>query len=77
MATYTTYYLNNSGSRWVNLDRFGNKDKITLIARDEAGKETEILRTCQFWESFGNFAVCQISYKGKRIKVFADTILEA
>lgn len=69
---YQLYYLNNSGHRWVNLDRFGNKDKVVL--KTKSGKL--ITRTAQYWESFGNFAAVQISYKGKRMKVFPDTILE-
>ncbi len=66
-----TYYLNNSGSRWVNLTN-GKRDKITL--KTVSGKV--ITRTVQFWSSFGNFATARISYKGRRIDVFADTVLE-
>jgi hypothetical protein len=66
-----TYYLNNSGSRWVNLTN-GKKDKITL--KTESGKE--ITRTAIFFESFGNFASVCISYKGKKINVLTDTILK-
>jgi hypothetical protein len=66
-----TYYLNNSGSRWVNLTN-GKKDKITL--KTESGKE--ITRTAIFYESFGNFASACISYKGKKINVLTDTILK-
>jgi hypothetical protein len=72
MTEYNTFYLNNTGSRWVNIDRFGNKDKITLETK--SGKL--ITRTCQFYEQFGNFATIQITYKGKRMMVFADTVLE-
>lgn len=67
-----TYYLNNTGSRWVNLDNFGNKDKITL----ETVTGKLVTRTCQFWEQWGNFAKCQITYKGKRRMVFTNTVLE-
>lgn len=69
---FKTYYLNNSGSRWVNLDSFGNKELITLTT--ESGKL--ITRTAQFFESFGNFVRIQITYKGIRRYVFSDTILE-
>ena len=72
MTEYNTYYLNNTGSRWVLLDRFGNKDKITLTT--QSGKL--VTRTCQFYEQFGNYATIQITYKGKRRMVFADTVLE-
>ncbi len=66
-----TLYLNNSGHRWINLTN-GKWDKITLTT--ESGKE--ITRTVRYWEAFGNFATANISYKGKRINVFTDTILK-
>ena len=66
-----TFYLNNDGSRWVHLIK-GEKEKIILSTK--AGKKIE--RTAIFYESFGNFAVACISYKGKKIKVFPDTLLE-
>ena len=72
MTEYNTFYLNNTGSRWVHIDRFGNKDKIALETK--SGKL--VTRTCQFYESFGNFATIQITYKGKRMVVFPDTVLE-
>jgi len=67
-----TYYLNNSGSRWVSYTD-GAKDKITLL--DANGKAHT--RTAIFYESFGNFGLVCISYKGKKIKVFADSTLPA
>jgi len=67
-----TLYLNNQGSRWVNIDNQGNKEKITLLTK--AGRK--IVRTVQFYRSFGNFATARISYKGKRLDVFGDTVLE-
>ena len=52
------YYLNNTGSRWVILPR----EKITCNLPDD----TQVKRTILMYESFGNFATCQISYKGKK-----------
>lgn len=66
-----TYYLNNTGHRWVNLTN-GKRDKRTWTT--ESGQL--VTRTVIFYESFGNFAVCHISYKGKRISVFPDSILK-
>ncbi len=66
-----TYYLNNSGSRWVNYTN-GQKDKISL--QTTTGKT--ITRTAIYYESFGNFATALISYKGKKISVFPDSILK-
>lgn len=66
-----TYYLNNYGSRWVHLEN-GKKTTITL----ETKSGNSITRTVIYYESFGNFATALISYKGKKISVFSDTILE-
>lgn len=66
-----TFYCNNSGSRWVHLIN-GKRDTVTL--KTKSGKE--IVRTANFYESFGNFATVNIFYKGKRINVFPDTLLE-
>jgi len=66
-----TFYLNNNGSRWVNLTN-GKKDKRSW--QTEGGKT--ITRTVIYYESFGNFGSCLISYKGKKISVLADTILK-
>jgi len=66
-----TFYLNNYGSRWICLDN-GKKSTITLETK--SGKS--ITRTVIYYESFGNFATALISYKGKKISVFSDTILE-
>lgn len=66
-----TFYLNNHGSRWVHLDN-GKKSTITLETK--SGKS--ITRTVIYYESFGNWATALISYKGKKISVFSDTILE-
>lgn len=65
-----TFYLNNSGSRWVHLVN-GKREKMQFITNN--GK---VWRTVNYYESFGNFAVCNISYKGKRITVFPDTNLD-
>jgi hypothetical protein len=70
MALNGVYYLNNSGHRWVVFEN-GKKSKITL--KTQSGNE--ITRTVIFYESFGNFGIACISYKGKKIKVLADEIL--
>lgn len=66
-----TYYLNNTGSRWVEFKN-GRKPTITL----ETKNGYRVTRTVQFYEQWGNFALAYISYKGKRISVFSDTVLE-
>jgi hypothetical protein len=66
-----TYYLNNSGSRWIVLEN-GKRDKRTFTTKSGLS----VVRTINYYSSFGNFATCNISYKGKRINVFADTVLE-
>lgn len=66
-----TYYLNNSGSRWVI---FENGKKITHTFKTKSGKD--ITRTLIYCFSFGNFGGAVISYKGKQLKVLMDTILD-
>jgi len=66
-----TYYLNNSGSRWIVCDSNGTRERVTLETK--SGKIVE--RAALFYESFGNFGLVCISYKGKKIKVFMDTLL--
>lgn len=66
------YYLNNSGSKWVVFDENGKKEKVTLETK--TGKK--IVRTAIRYSQFGNFASVLISYKGKKIDVFTDTLLE-
>lgn len=66
-----TYYLNNSGSRWIVLE---NGKKPVHPFKTKSGKI--ILRTAQFYESFGNFGSICISWKGSKIKVLDDTVLD-
>jgi hypothetical protein len=66
------FYLNNSGHRWIIFDETGRHEKRTFETK--SGKKIE--RRVNFYESFGNFATCNISYKGRRINVFPDTILD-
>ena len=66
-----TLYLNNAGNRWINLDASGNKDKVILQVSDGS----TITRTVNYWQSFGNFATCNVSIKGKKRNVFTDTVI--
>jgi hypothetical protein len=65
------YYLNNTGHKWVVFEQ-GQKQKITLFTKSGI----KVVRTVIYYESFGNFATALISYKGKKISVFPDSILE-
>ena len=65
------YYLNNSGHRWVIFDSEGKREQRTFVTA--SGKQVQ--RRVIFYEAFGNFATCTISYKGKKISVFPDTVL--
>ena len=66
------YYLNNSGHRWVIFDETGRREKRAFETKSGA----KIERRVNYYEAFGNFATCNISYKGRRINIFPDTILE-
>jgi len=72
MSGYTgTLYCNNSGHRWV-VYQDGKKEKITL----ETKSGELVTRSVNYYKSFGNWATANISYKGRRINVFMDTLLE-
>ena len=66
-----TYYLNKTGSRCVTYEN-GKLSRHTFTA--SSGKQ--VSRAILFEEAFGNFGVMCISWKGKKIKVFPDNILE-
>ncbi len=66
-----TFYLNNSGTKWV---AFEDGKKTTVTLETKSGKL--VTRTVIYYEAFGNWATALISYKGKKISVFNDTILE-
>ena len=68
---FHTHYLNHAKTRWVRLDNYGNKDKITLTT--VSGKL--ITRTCQYHEETKNGSITYITYKGKGMKVTPDTVL--
>lgn len=59
------YYLNNNGSKWVILP----KEKVKVILPNNEIK----IKTILSYESFGNFGLCVICYKGKKYKLFPDT----
>ena len=66
------FYLNNSGHKWVIFDETGRREKRTFQTKSGS----KVVRRVNYYESFGNFATCNISYKGKRINIFADTLLD-
>jgi len=68
-----TLYLNNSGSRWRNYYECDGKPEVVEL-ETKLGKT--IIRVVNYWSSFGNFATANISYKGKKIDVFPDSLLE-
>jgi hypothetical protein len=65
------YYLNNHGSRWIVLIN-GIKEKREFTTK--SGRK--ITRTVIEYKNWGNFGTALISYKGKKIRVFADSILD-
>ena len=64
------YFLNNSGSRWIVLEN----DKKVKCEFNLANGET-VTRTVLEFRQFGNFVSCLISWKGKKIDVFSDSVL--
>lgn len=65
---YQTYYLNNSGSRFVMRDKDNRNIRVQL--------ETGEIRRAKFFQQLGNFAFVAVSIKGKIIGTFNYTIIE-
>ena len=65
-----TFYLNSTGTRWVVFIN-GKREQRTFETK--SGKI--ITRTVNHYTQWGNFATCNISYKGKKINVFSDAKL--
>lgn len=65
------FYLNNTGSRWIIFDETGRREKRIFKTKSGA----KVVRRVNYYQAFGNFATCNISYKGKRINVFPDALL--
>jgi hypothetical protein len=68
-ATARMYYLNNSGSRWVTIDRSGNRETLPVSLDGETVK----LRAVLYWEACGNFAYPVIRLKGKAVTLYPDS----
>jgi hypothetical protein len=64
-----TYYLNNRGDRWVV---FQDGKKPTATIQLPNGKYEK--RTILWYESFGNFGVACISYKGVKRTYLMDVL---
>lgn len=60
-----TYYLNNSGSKWVVFP----KEKVLLFHGAEGYCK---MRTIDHYSSFGNFVTATFWYRRKRISVFVE-----
>ena len=66
-----TYYLNNSGSRWIVVDDKGRREQLEFTT----DKGYRIKRRVVRYEQFGNYAIAVISWRGKLIRVFSDSKL--
>ena len=72
-ATARQYYLNNSGTRVVSIDRDGNREALPVSLDGVNVKPRAVL----YWEQCGNFAFPVIRVKGKAISVYPDSEVEA
>jgi uncharacterized OB-fold protein len=57
-----TYYLNRSGSRWVNMDARGNRQKARIFFPENGTIKSYSI---QYFEAMGQFAVAVVRIKGK------------
>jgi hypothetical protein len=72
------YYLNNSGSRWVVVNRkTGKKLKVQINPNSWNELEKPIIRTAIEFQAFGNFASVLYSYKGKKETTLDYEILDS
>ncbi len=61
-----TLYLNNSGSRWVEVkDGTRVRDMPFVLVLPDGTRKA---RQADWYESFGNFAALAYRYKGKRYR---------
>ena len=67
VMNYQTYYLNNSGSRFVLRDKNNRNIKVQL--------ETGEVRRAKYFEQLGNTAFVAVSVKSKLIKTFNYTVI--
>jgi len=71
LAKKSVYYLNNTGGRWIVTDDHGRREARQFTT----DKGETITRRVIFYEAFGSFATACISWRGKKISVFLDSIL--
>lgn len=64
---YQTYYLNNSGSRFVMRDKNNRNIRVQL--------ETGEVRRAKYFAQLGNTAFVAVSIKSKNIKTFNYTVI--
>lgn len=67
-TTARLYYLNNSGTRCVSIDRDGNRETIPVSLDGVTITQRAVL----YWEQCGNFAYPAIRVKGKALTVYPD-----
>lgn len=61
-----TYYLNNTGHRWVNRDENNRNERISF-----EWEGVRIVRRVKFYEAMGNFAVANVTIGGK-VRIVTD-----
>jgi len=66
------YYLNQSGSRAVRIDRNGNRETIPVSWDGVTVKQVAV----KYWEQCGNFAMPYVRKGNKLVAVYADSDVE-
>ena len=64
--SYQSFYLNNSGSRWITCDQNGSKVKANVFFPEQGGIRQYAI---SFFEAIGNFVVAYIRIKGQRVQL--------
>ena len=64
--TARVFCLNNSGSRWVSIDRDGNRETIPVSWNGLTSRPVAV----KYWEQCGNFSYPVVRRKKKLITVY-------
>ncbi len=61
-----SFYLNNSGSRWITCNRDGSKVKANVFFPEKGGIRQY---TISFFEAIGNYVVAYTRINGKTVQL--------
>jgi len=63
-----TLYLNDNGTRWINIDSSGQKEKIRVSGNGVSYRDLTVVH----WEQCGNSAYPTVKLDGSLVNVYPD-----